>query len=187
MTDQHLVWIDLEMTGLDPNKEKIIEIATVVTNSQLDLIAQGPVIAVKQPDEYLDNMDAWNRKTHGKSGLTERVKASTITEHMAEQMTLDFLNTHVKPGTSPMCGNTIWQDRRFLERGMPNLANFFHYRMLDVSTLKELAKRWAPKIYNGVTKENNHTALADILESVEELKYYRSHFLKLDDITTDDS
>lgn len=172
-----LIWIDLEMTGLDPNKERIIEVATLVTDSDLNTVAEGPVIAVKQPDGLLEQMDDWNRKTHGESGLVKRVKESTTSPAEAEAQTLAFLREYVEPGTSPMCGNSIHQDRRFLEREMPELWAFFHYRNLDVSTLKELAKRWNPDAAKGFQKRNVHLAMDDIKESIGELKHYRRTFL----------
>jgi oligoribonuclease len=177
--DDLLVWIDLEMTGLDPARERIIEVATLITDNDLNLVAEGPVIAVRQPDRLLDAMDDWNRKTHGDSGLVARVKASEVDVAEAERRTLDFLNAYVKSGTSPMCGNSVHQDRRFLEREMPALLAFFHYRNLDVSTLKELARRWNPGALAGFEKRNTHQALDDIRESVAELAHYRNTFLRL--------
>ncbi|WP_249978852.1 oligoribonuclease [Vreelandella olivaria] len=177
--DDLLVWIDLEMTGLEPDKERIIEVATLITDAQLTVVAEGPVIAVKQPDSLLDKMDDWNQKTHGESGLIARVKASTVTTAEAEQQTLDFLRQYAVAGSSPMCGNSIHQDRRFLEREMPELWAFFHYRNLDVSTVKELAKRWNPGALEGFKKQNVHLAMDDIKESIAELAHYRSTFLKL--------
>lgn len=174
-----LVWIDLEMTGLDPNRERIIEVATLITDGDLNTVAEGPVIAVKQPDSLLDAMDDWNQKTHGESGLVARVKASRVDTADAERRTLDFLKAYVKPGSSPMCGNSVHQDRRFLEREMPELLAFFHYRNLDVSTLKELAKRWNPGAKAGFEKRNVHLAMDDIKESIAELAHYRNTFLKL--------
>jgi oligoribonuclease len=170
---ENLVWIDLEMTGLDPLADRIIEIATLVTDSDLNLVAEGPVVAIHQPDEVLAAMDDWNRRTHGESGLLERVRRSIATAAEAEQATLGFLREHVAAGASPMCGNSICQDRRFLAREMPALEKFFHYRNLDVSTLKELARRWAPAVFAGLQKNSTHLALDDIRESVEELRYYR--------------
>jgi len=170
---ENLVWIDLEMTGLDPDRDRIIEIATIVTNSELDVLAEGPVIAIHQPDAALDAMDDWNRNTHGASGLIDRVRRSRSTTAEAEQQTLAFLEVHADPGTSPMCGNSICQDRRFLYREMPRLERFFHYRNLDVSTIKELARRWAPEVLAGLTKESRHQALDDVRESIRELGYYR--------------
>ncbi len=172
-----LIWIDLEMTGLDTDNDKIIEVATIVTDSDLKIIAKGPVLAVHQSDTLLNGMDEWNTKTHGKTGLTERVKASTTTESEAEQQTIEFLEQFIAKGKSPMCGNSICQDRRFLARTMPALEAFFHYRNLDVSSIKEIAKRWKPGILPGFSKKNSHKALDDILESIEELKYYREHFI----------
>ena len=174
-----LVWIDLEMTGLDPNRERIIEVATLVTDAELNVIAEGPVIAVSQPDGLLEAMDEWCTRTHGESGLTARVKASAIDTAEAERRTLEFLREHVAPGTSPMCGNSVHQDRRFLEREMPELLAFFHYRNLDVSTLKELAKRWNPGAMAGFQKRNVHLAMDDIKESIAELAHYRATFLRL--------
>jgi len=171
----NLIWIDMEMTGLDPEKNRIIEIATVVTDSQLNVVAEGPVFAVHQSDEELKGMDAWNTKQHNSSGLVARVKASKVTEAEAEQATLEFLKQYAAPGKSPMCGNSVYQDRRFLYRYMPELEKYFHYRLLDVSTLKELALRWAPRVYSGLQKESKHLALDDIRESIEELKYYRAN------------
>ena len=178
-TANNLIWIDLEMTGLNPQHDRIIEMATIVTDSNLNVIAEGPVFAIHQSDELLGGMDDWNTKQHHGSGLVARVKESCITEKMAETATLDFLKTHVPEGKSPMCGNSIWQDRRFLTRYMPELEKYFHYRMIDVSTLKELALRWAPKIYNGMQKESKHLALDDIRDSITELRYYRDNFLKV--------
>ena len=175
----NLVWVDMEMTGLDPETDLIIEVAVIVTDPHLNILAEGPVFAIHQSDAMLDGMDAWNKGTHGRSGLIERVKASTVTEADAESAIIDFLKHFVPAGKSPMCGNTICQDRRFMARGMPKLEAFFHYRNLDVSTLKELCKRWKPELASGFKKHQKHTALADILESVEELRYYREHFIKL--------
>ncbi len=175
-----LVWIDLEMTGLDPNIERIIEVATLITDADLNVVAEGPVIAVKQPDSQLAQMDEWNQKTHGESGLVARVKASTVTTAEAEQQTLEFLRRYVMSGSSPMCGNSIHQDRRFLEREMPDLWAFFHYRNLDVSTVKELAKRWSPGALAGFKKRNVHLAMDDIKESIAELAHYRRTFLRVD-------
>ncbi|MFZ6720600.1 oligoribonuclease [Undibacterium sp. Ji49W] len=174
----NLIWLDMEMTGLDPDTDRIIEVAIVVTDSQLNVLAEGPVFAIHQSDETLDKMDNWNKGTHGRSGLIERVKASTVTEADAEAALIAFLKAFVPAGKSPMCGNTICQDRRFMARGMPKLEAFFHYRNLDVSTLKELCRRWKPELASGFKKHQKHTALADILESIEELKYYREHFIK---------
>ena len=175
-----LVWIDLEMTGLEPDKERIIEVSTLITDAQLNVVAEGPVIAVKQPDSLLAGMDEWNQKTHGESGLVARVKASTIETKEAERQTLDFLRQYVVAGSSPMCGNSIHQDRRFLEREMPDLWAFFHYRNLDVSTVKELAKRWNPGALVGFKKQNAHLAMDDIKESIAELAHYRSTFLRIE-------
>ena len=176
-SDQNLIWIDLEMTGLFPDTDRIIEIAVVVTDPHLGNRVEGPVLAVHQSDATLDAMDAWNKGTHGKSGLIDRVKASTVSEAQAEAVVIEFLKAFVPRGKSPMCGNSICQDRRFLARTMPNLEAFFHYRNLDVSTLKELAKRWKPEIISGIKKAQAHTALADVHESIDELVYYREHFL----------
>jgi oligoribonuclease len=176
--DNHnLVWIDLEMTGLSPEKDRIIEIAVVVTNAQLEQRMQGPVLAIAQSDAALDAMDAWNKGTHGKSGLIDRVKASQVNEAMAQDQVIEFVSRFVPKSKSPMCGNSICQDRRFLANYMPKLEAFFHYRNLDVSTLKELARRWKPEILAGFKKAQAHTALADIQESIDELLYYRAHFL----------
>ncbi len=175
---QNLIWIDLEMSGLDPDRDVIIEIATIITDKDLKLLAKGPVLAVHQPDDVLAAMDDWNQKHHGQSGLIERVKASLITEPEAERLTIEFLQQWVPKNKSPMCGNSICQDRRFLYRAMPKLENYFHYRNLDVSTLKELAARWAPDVYKGFDKQSSHQALDDIIESIDELKYYRQHFIQ---------
>jgi oligoribonuclease len=177
--EMNLVWVDLEMTGLEPDSDRIIEVAVVVTDMHLNTIAEGPVFAIHQSDETLDKMDAWNKGTHGRSGLIERVRASTVSEEQAEVALIAFLKQFVPAGKSPMCGNTICQDRRFMARTMPKLEAFFHYRNLDVSTLKELCRRWKPELVSGFKKHQKHTALADIIESVEELKYYREHFIKL--------
>ncbi len=174
-----LVWIDLEMTGLNTDTDRIIEIATIVTDADLNILAQGPVLAVHQSDEVLAGMDEWNTRTHTGSGLVARVKASTLTEADAEQQTLNFLQQYVPKNKSPLCGNSICQDRRFLARSMPALEAYVHYRNLDVSSIKELIKRWRPALNNGFEKKNTHQALGDILESIEELKYYREHFLRL--------
>lgn len=176
-SDDNLIWIDLEMTGLYPDKDRIIEIAVVVTDPQLQVRVEGPVFAIHQSDATLDAMDAWNKGTHGKSGLIDRVKASAVDEDAAQAQVIEFLKTYVPSGKSPMCGNSICQDRRFLANTMPKLEAFFHYRNLDVSTLKELAKRWKPEIMAGFKKAQAHTALADIQESIDELLYYREHFL----------
>jgi oligoribonuclease len=177
--DQRLVWVDMEMTGLDPEKERIIELAVVVTEPDLSLVAEGPVLVVHQPDELLDAMDNWNKSTHAKSGLIDKVKASTLTEEQAQERMLQFLAQHVPSGKSPMCGNTIGQDRRFMVKYMPRLEAFFHYRNLDVSTLKELSLRWKPEVYRSFVKKSRHEALADIYESIDELKHYREHFIKI--------
>jgi oligoribonuclease len=175
----NLIWIDMEMTGLVPDSDRIIEIAVLVTDSQLNLVAEGPVLVVKQPDEVLAAMDSWNRSVHAKSGLVEKVKASTLDEATAERRTLEFLAQYVPAGVSPMCGNSICQDRRFLARWMPRLEAFFLYRNVDVSTLKELVKRWKPEVVKGMKKEGKHEALADIYESIEELKYYRKSVMNI--------
>ncbi len=179
MNDSNLIWIDLEMTGLDPDEDVIIEIATIVTDSNLNILAEGPVHAVSQEKWRLDGMDEWNTNQHGKSGLTQRVLASSVDAEQAENETIEFLKQWVAPGKSPMCGNSICQDRRFLVRGMPGLERYFHYRNLDVSSLKELAKRWAPEVAASVKKSGAHLALDDIKDSIEELKHYREHFIKL--------
>ncbi|WP_312600259.1 oligoribonuclease [Pseudomonas luteola] len=177
--DQNLIWIDLEMTGLDPDNDVIIEMATIVTDSELNTLAEGPVIAIHQPDEILNGMDEWNTRQHGQSGLTQRVRESTISMAEAERQTLAFLEQWVLARKSPICGNSICQDRRFLYRHMPQLEAYFHYRNLDVSTLKELAARWAPHVRDGVKKTGSHLALDDIRDSIEELRYYRKHFIKV--------
>lgn len=174
----NLIWIDLEMTGLDTINDRIIEIATVVTDAQLNIIAEGPVFAIHQPDEVLEKMDTWNTRQHTGSGLITRIKNCTTTLEEAQAATIEFLLHHVPPGKSPMCGNSICQDRRFLFRSMPKLEQYFHYRNLDVSTLKELVLRWSPSIINGFKKETRHRALDDILDSIAELKHYREHFIK---------
>ena len=174
----NLIWIDMEMTGLVPESDRIIEVAIVVTDGNLNTIAEGPVLVVHQPDAVLDAMDSWNKSTHKKSGLIDKVKASTLTDTDVESQMVEFLKLHVPASTSPMCGNSICQDRRFMARGMPKLEAYFHYRNLDVSTLKELAKRWKPSIMSGMKKHGKHEARADIYESIEELKYYREHFLQ---------
>ena len=177
--DTHLVWVDMEMSGLDPDNDKVLEIALVVTDKDLNLVEEGPVLVVHQPNAVLDGMDSWNKGTHGKSGLIDKVKVSLLSEAEVEARALAFMEKHVPKRTSPMCGNSICQDRRFLARHMPQLEAYFHYRNLDVSTLKELAARWRPELKDGFKKANNHTALADIKESIEELKYYREHFIRL--------
>ncbi|MBL0090375.1 MAG: oligoribonuclease [Ideonella sp.] len=176
-SDQNLIWIDLEMTGLSPFTDRIIEIALVVTDAQLTVRVEGPVFAIHQSDAVLDGMDAWNKGTHGRSGLIDRVKASTVDEAAAQAQVIAWLRQYVPKGKSPMCGNSICQDRRFLAKDMPELEAFFHYRNLDVSTLKELAKRWKPAVLDGFKKAQAHTALADIHESIDELIHYRQHFL----------
>ena len=179
MSPDHLIWIDLEMTGLDPQSDRIIEIATLITNAQLAILAEGPVLAIHQSSSVLAAMDEWNRKQHGQSGLLDRVRASRIDEREAARLTLDFLSRHVPKGKSPMCGNSICQDRRFLARWMPELESYFHYRNLDVSTLKELARRWYPGLTKGFSKNSSHLALDDVRESVAELRYYRDRlFIK---------
>ncbi len=175
----NLVWIDLEMTGLDTQGDVIIEIATIVTDSELNILAEGPMMAIHQSDDVLAGMDEWNTQQHGGSGLVERVKNSRIDEAEAERQTLTFLQQYVPAGKSPMCGNSICQDRRFMARCMPTLEAFFHYRNLDVSTLKELARRWSPEVYKGFKKESSHLAMDDIRDSINELKYYRDTFIRL--------
>ena len=184
--ENNLIWIDLEMTGLDPFRDQIIEIATLVTDARLNILAEGPVIAVQQPDYILDGMDDWNRTQHGKSGLIERVRASGYDEQGAERETIDFLQQYVPAGKSPMCGNSICQDRRFMARCMPKLEAFFHYRNLDVSTLKELALRWSPEMAKEFEKESKHLAMDDIKDSIAELQYYRERFLRLPNSTLSD-
>ena len=176
---ENLVWMDLEMTGLEPEQDVIIEIATIVTDSDLNVIAEGPVIAVHQPDIILDSMDEWNTRTHGNSGLTQRVRDSKLDARAAELATLEFLRQHVKQGASPLCGNSIHQDRRFLVKYMPELEAYMHYRNIDVSTLKELAKRWKPSVVASFQKQGSHQALDDIRESIAEMQHYREHFLAL--------
>ena len=175
----NLIWIDMEMTGLSPETDRIIEVAIVITDSNLNTVAEGPTLVVHQSDERLAGMDNWNKSTHAKSGLIDKVKASPLEERAVELRMLDFLKLHVPKSGSPMCGNSICQDRRFMALYMPELEAYFHYRNLDVSTLKELCKRWKPEIAKGLVKHGKHEALADIYESIEELKYYREHFLKL--------
>ena len=180
-SDQNLIWLDCEMTGLEPDVERIIEIAVIVTGPNLEPRVEGPVLVIHQSNEQLDKMDAWNKGTHGKSGLIDKVKASTLNEDVAQEQLIAFLSQYVPKGGSPMCGNSIGQDRRFLVKYMPKLEAFFHYRNLDVSTLKELSKRWRPLVYSSFKKQQSHTALADVHESIDELIHYREHFLKLED------
>lgn len=175
----NLIWLDMEMSGLLPDTDRILELAAVVTDVQLNVIAESPVLVIHQSDAVLDGMDAWNKGTHGRSGLIEKVKASTLDEEAATEAMLAFLKEHVAAGKSPMCGNSICQDRRFMARYMPRLESFFHYRNLDVSVFKELSRRWRPDIYAGFKKASRHEALADIYESIDELKYYREHFLNM--------
>jgi oligoribonuclease len=179
-SDQNLVWIDCEMTGLDPEADRLIEIAVIVTGPNLEPRIEGPVLVIHQSDAQLDKMDAWNKGTHGRSGLIDKVKASIVTEAQAEQQIIEFMAKYVPKGVTPMCGNTISQDRRFLVKYMPKLEAFFHYRNVDVSTLKELAKRWRPDIYASFKKQQKHTALADVHESIDELVHYRDGFLLLE-------
>jgi oligoribonuclease len=174
----HLIWIDMEMTGLNPDTDRIIEVALVVTDGNLDVVAEAPVWVVHQDDAVLDGMDSWNKGTHGKSGLIDKVKASALTDGSVQEAALAFVREHVPSRVSPMCGNSICQDRRFLARWMPELENWFHYRNLDVSTLKELCRRWKPELMKGIPKEGRHEALADVYESIEELKYYRGNFIR---------
>ena len=178
-SDLNLVWLDCEMSGLDPERERLLEIAIVVTGPDLSPRIEGPVLVIHQSDALLNKMDAWNKGTHGKSGLIDKVKASTLTEAEAEVQMIDFIKQYVSKGASPMCGNTIGQDRRFLHKYMPKLEAWFHYRNLDVSTLKELSRRWKPEVYNSFKKAQKHTALADVHESIDELAHYRTHFLQL--------
>ncbi|MDF2867696.1 MAG: orn [Gammaproteobacteria bacterium] len=178
----NLIWIDLEMTGLNTDQDKIIEIATIVTDAHLNILAEGPVLAIFQTDDILTGMDDWNTNQHTRSGLVERVRASSINEQIAEAQTIDFLEKYVPAGKSPMCGNSICQDRRFLYRSMPKLEQYFHYRHLDVSTIKELASRWQPKLVKGLKKKSRHRALDDIRDSIDELRYYREHFFKLPEV-----
>lgn len=175
----NLIWIDLEMTGLDTVNDYIIEIATIVTDSELNILAEGPIMAIHQPDNILAGMDEWNTRQHGGSGLTERVRNSTINEQQAEQETIDFLKKYIPAGTSPMCGNSICQDRRFMARCMPQLEAYFHYRNLDVSSFKEIARRWAPKVEKSFKKKSSHLAMDDIKDSIRELQHYREHMIKL--------
>lgn len=174
----NLIWLDMEMTGLDPDRDRVIEIAMVATDSTLNTLAESPVVVVHQPDAVLDAMDEWNKSTHGKSGLVDKVRASQTDETAATEQLLEFMRQYVPERTSPMCGNSICQDRRFMARWLPGLEAYFHYRNLDVSTLKELARRWKPEVYKGVVKKGAHTALADIHESIEELRYYRDNFIR---------
>jgi oligoribonuclease len=178
-SDDNLVWIDCEMTGLDPEKERLLEIAVVVTGPNLSPRIEGPVCVIHQNEDLLNKMDAWNKGTHGRSGLIDKVKASTTTEHDAEEQILAFIKKYVSKNNSPLCGNTISQDRRFLVKFMPKLEAYLHYRNLDVSTLKELSKRWKPEVFNSFKKQQKHTALADVHESIEELAHYRAHFIRL--------
>ncbi len=180
-SDKNLIWLDCEMTGLDPDVERIIEVAVIVTGPNLECRIEGPVVVIHQSDALLDSMDAWNKGTHGKSGLIDKVKASKTTEEQAQDLLIAFLKQYVPANGSPMCGNSIGQDRRFLVKYMPKLEAFFHYRNLDVSTLKELSKRWRPEVYASFKKQQRHTALADVHESIDELEHYRKHFLKLDE------
>ena len=180
-SDLNLVWLDCEMTGLDPEVERIIEIAVIVTDPFLQTRVEGPVLVIHQSQEQLDKMDAWNKGTHGRSGLIDKVKASALDEATAQVQLIEFLSKYVSKGVSPMCGNTIGQDRRFLVKYMPRLESFFHYRNIDVSTFKELARRWRPEVYSNFKKQQAHTALADVHESIDELVYYREHFLKMTD------
>lgn len=177
--NHNLIWIDLEMTGLDPEQERILEIATVVTDANLNILAEGPVFAIHQPETLLQKMDDWNTRQHQQSGLTQRVRDSQVMEAEAEQLTLAFLQQWLDPGKSPMCGNSICLDRRFLCKYMPKLAAFFHYRLIDVSTIKELVMRWRPQLLNGVVKQSKHLALDDIKDSIAELVYYRQHFIQV--------
>ncbi|MCB1949650.1 MAG: oligoribonuclease [Burkholderiales bacterium] len=177
--NHNLIWIDMEMTGLDPDKDRIIEVAIVITDGQLNMLAESPVLVVSQSNTVLEGMDKWNQSTHAKSGLINKVKSSTLSEADVEMQMLTFLRQHVPSGASPMCGNSICQDRRFMARWMPQLEAYFHYRNLDVSTFKELVKRWKPEIASGLKKEGKHEALADIYDSINELKYYRQHFIVL--------
>jgi len=178
-SDDNLIWLDMEMSGLNTETDKVLEIATVVTDLHLNIIAEGPVIVIHQADEVLNGMDAWNQSTHSKSGLIEKVKQSSFDEVHASELTIEFLKKHIAPNKSPMCGNSICQDRRFMAKHMPTLESYFHYRNLDVSVFKELARRWRPSLYQGFKKTSKHEALSDIYDSIDELKYYREHFLKL--------
>jgi oligoribonuclease len=176
--DMNLIWVDMEMSGLNPDQDRILEVAMIVTDPQLNTLAIAPVVVVHQPDEVLDSMDSWNKGTHGKSGLIDKVKASTVTDAQASQIFLEFLAQYVPAGKVPMCGNTVHQDRRFMQRYMPDLERFFHYRNIDVSTIKELCRRWKPEVMKGFEKRGAHTALADIEESIDELRYYRQHWIE---------
>lgn len=179
--NNNLIWIDMEMSGLLPDTDMVLELAVVMTDSELNVLAESPVLVVHQVDAVLDGMDAWNKGTHGKSGLIDKVKASTLDEATAEAQMIEFLKQYVPPNKSPMCGNSICQDRRFMARHLPKLEAYFHYRNLDVSVFKELARRWRPKLYGGFKKASKHTALADIYESIDELKYYREHFIRMEE------
>lgn len=182
LDQNYLIWLDMEMSGLDPDSCKILEVAVVVTDKDLNSVAEGPVYVVRQADAVLDAMDEWNKNTHGRSGLIEKVKASLMNEAEVESRLIEFLSQHVPKGVSPCCGNSVHQDRRFMERYMPKLNDFFHYRNVDVSTLKELASRWAPDVKKAFQKRTRHTALADVYESIDELKHYREHFLRLPEV-----
>ena len=176
-SDTNLVWVDMEMSGLNPDSDRVLEVAMVITDAELEVVAEGPVLVVRQSERVLLGMDSWNTATHGRSGLTERVRASVLDEDEASDVLIAFMLAHVPTGKSPMCGNSICQDRRFLARWMPELEDYFHYRNLDVSTLKELCRRWKPELMKGIPKEGKHEALADVQESIMEMKYYREHFL----------
>lgn len=178
--NNNLIWLDMEMSGLKPDSDRVLELAVVVTSARLEVLAESPSLVVHQSDAVLDGMDAWNKGTHGKSGLIDKVRASTLTEAEAEAQMIAFLKPHIAAGKSPLCGNSICQDRRFLARYMPKLEAYFHYRNLDVSVFKELARRWCPALYDGFKKTSKHTALADVYESIDELKYYREHFLRME-------
>lgn len=180
LNNDNLIWLDMEMSGLSPENDRILELAAVVTDAELNVLGESPVLVVHQSDAVLDGMDAWNKGTHSRSGLIEKVKASSLNEDAATEQMIAFLKDYIPAGKSPMCGNSICQDRRFMARYMPNLEAYFHYRNLDVSVFKELARRWKPTVYSGFKKASKHEALADIYESIEELKYYREHFIKLD-------